>query len=179
MSRKGGIPLPNYTPVPNAILDHCLSDLTGAELKVLLYIIRRTFGFQKDHDAIAYSQFIRGIKTRDGRQLDDGAGISSVATLTKALDNLEHKHGLIWSEKATTTRGDRDTTVYGLLFQDDEGVLHKLKDGVLQKVKDGCTKTKVPVLQKVKTQEQGRKGIQNGNDPNRFVEGKYADEIEH
>jgi hypothetical protein len=39
---------PNYIPVPDELFDEQLPDLSGSELKVLLYIIRRTFGFKKD-----------------------------------------------------------------------------------------------------------------------------------
>jgi hypothetical protein len=45
--RFPGFLKPNYTQVPDVILDELMANLTGAELKVLLYIVRRTFGFQK------------------------------------------------------------------------------------------------------------------------------------
>ena len=34
---------PNYTQVPNDLMDHWLPELNGAELKVLLYLVRRNF----------------------------------------------------------------------------------------------------------------------------------------
>jgi hypothetical protein len=43
--------------------DEQLPDLSGAELKVLLYIIRRTFGFKKDSDNISLSQMLTGLVT--------------------------------------------------------------------------------------------------------------------
>ncbi len=53
------------TPVPNKLLDQFLSELHGAEIKVLLVIIRKTLGWQdrrsvhgrKEKDWIASSQF--------------------------------------------------------------------------------------------------------------------------
>lgn len=45
--RFPGFLKPNYTQVPDVILDELMANLTGAELKVLLYIVRRTSGFQK------------------------------------------------------------------------------------------------------------------------------------
>ena len=45
--RFKGYSKPNYTPVPDELFDEQLPDLSGAELKVLLYIIRRTFGFKR------------------------------------------------------------------------------------------------------------------------------------
>ena len=71
-----GFDSPNYTPVPDKLFDEYLARLSGAELKALLYIIRRTFGFKKDSDTISLKQMVEGITTHDGRRLDFGAGLS-------------------------------------------------------------------------------------------------------
>ncbi len=49
-----------YTKVPNVILDNFMSTLNGAELTILVFICRKTVGFQKKSDRIAYSTFIKG-----------------------------------------------------------------------------------------------------------------------
>lgn len=72
--RYEGFSHPNYTPVPDDVFDLIAPQLTEAELRVLLYIVRRTFGFKKDSDAISLNQMIHGIKTRGGRVLDQGTG---------------------------------------------------------------------------------------------------------
>jgi hypothetical protein len=58
----GGILVPNAFQVPNEIVDDgWLQHLGGAELKVLLYIIRKTFGFNKiAGDRIPFSQIMEG-----------------------------------------------------------------------------------------------------------------------
>lgn len=61
--------------------------LTEGEIKCLLYVSRRTFGFQKEKDRISLSQFIKGITTKDKKILDHGAGVSR-PTAVSALDNL-------------------------------------------------------------------------------------------
>ena len=48
MEKFKGFSRPNTTPTPDEVFDVFLTQLTPAELKVLLYIIRRTYGFQKD-----------------------------------------------------------------------------------------------------------------------------------
>jgi len=58
------------------LFDELLSLLSGAELKVLLYLMRRTFGFKKDSDSISLSQICRGISRKDGTALDHGTGLS-------------------------------------------------------------------------------------------------------
>lgn len=47
---------PNYTQTPNAIFDHWLPILGFAELKVLMAIVRKTFGWHKAVDQISLSQ---------------------------------------------------------------------------------------------------------------------------
>ena len=48
-----GFVFPTTTPVPDQLFDELLHRLSGAELKVLLYIVRRTFGFKKQSDDIS------------------------------------------------------------------------------------------------------------------------------
>jgi len=78
---------PKYTGVPDVLFDELLSLLSGAELKVLLYLMRRTFGFKKDSDSISLSQICRGISRKDGTALDHGTGLSQ-STAQLALKEL-------------------------------------------------------------------------------------------
>jgi DNA-binding transcriptional ArsR family regulator len=82
--------IPNSTQIPDVILDHWMAELSGAELKVLLYIARRTYGFGKASDAISLSQIAQGITKADGTVLDRGTGASrsSVARSLKTLEEL-------------------------------------------------------------------------------------------
>lgn len=66
----------NYTQVHNVAFDHIMPLLSGSEWKILSLIIRKTKGWQKDEDDIAYSQF------------RSGTGISSNNTIKKALAKL-------------------------------------------------------------------------------------------
>ena len=110
-----GFSLPTTTPVPDELFDELLSQLTGGELKALLYIIRRTFGFKKAADAISFNQFQRGIITRDGRQLDRGCGVKDRTTLSKSLTHLEEM-GIVVCTKGQDERGENETTTYALRF---------------------------------------------------------------
>ena len=67
----GGILVPNAFQVPNEVVDEgWLRDLRGGELKVLIFIIRKTFGFNKiGGDRIPFSQIIRW--TQLSRQKSD------------------------------------------------------------------------------------------------------------
>jgi phage replication O-like protein O len=50
------ISAPNYTQTPNDLFDHWLPHLSEGELKVLLVVMRKTFGWHKVRDRISASQ---------------------------------------------------------------------------------------------------------------------------
>ena len=106
------------TPMPDEIYDVWAPQLGEAELKVLLYIVRRTLGFRKHADAISLTQFVRGLRTRDGRVLDHGCGVRNRTNLIRALRDLEAK-GLISACRADTAAGDSDVTAYALRWERD------------------------------------------------------------
>ena len=58
--------IPNFLQVPNAVIDELLPDLTGAELKCYLVVIRKTKGWNKESDSISVSQFmeVTGLSNR-------------------------------------------------------------------------------------------------------------------
>lgn len=51
------ITAPNYTQTPNDLLDHWLPRLKEGELKILLIIIRKTFGWHREKERISISMF--------------------------------------------------------------------------------------------------------------------------
>src|SRR4051794_28640524 len=89
-----GFNSPNGTIVPDDVFDVLMPRLTDPELRVLLYIIRRTFGFKKDSDDISLRQMVEGIRTRDGRVLDGGTGMSK-ASVARGLKGLATKGVII------------------------------------------------------------------------------------
>lgn len=114
--RFDGFRSPHYTMVPDEAIDLLMARLTGAEFKVLMYIIRRTFGFKRDADAISLAQITRGIARRDGTPLDAGTGLS-VSTAQLALKSLAEK-GIIVIEKQSDRAGGDRPTVYRLRLVD-------------------------------------------------------------
>lgn len=66
----------SYTKVANRILEELVKiPLLGAELSICLFVIRKTYGFNKKEDQISLSQFQEGVKR-------------SRPTVVKALKNL-------------------------------------------------------------------------------------------
>lgn len=107
-----GFMSPNFTPVPDEFFDDLAPRLNGGEVKVLLYIIRRTFGFKKDRDNISLSQMLNGIVRRNGERLDHGVGLSK-PSLCRALNTLTEKQVII-ATRQYDQKGSNLATSYQL-----------------------------------------------------------------
>lgn len=97
--------IPNTTQVPNIIFDEIMADLTGSELKVLLFFMRQRYGFQKFSGQFAYAikQICEGIKRENGTVVCKGTGLSNRHVI-KAIKSLHEKWHLI-----TVKNGDWKT----------------------------------------------------------------------
>jgi len=75
-----------------------------------LYIVRRTFGFnKKQSDNIPLAQICHGIITKEGRVLDHGTGLSK-STVQLALKELLAKNVLFAAARVNAHRGHEATT---------------------------------------------------------------------
>jgi hypothetical protein len=116
--RFRGFRSPRYTQVPDEAFDELMAVLTPAEFKVMMYVIRRTFGFKKDCDAISLSQIVHGVRTTDGRVLDTGTGLSKSGAV-KAIKGLLAKEVIIAIRRTSPMHG-HEATVYQLHFADGQ-----------------------------------------------------------
>ena len=109
MKDSGGFVVPNAFQIPNEIIDDgWLQELSGAELKVLLFIIRKTFGFNKiAGDRIPLSQ------------ITEATGLSRVAIMsaTAVLENCN----LVRVIRGATEDGTRKINFYQLVIRHDYG----------------------------------------------------------
>jgi len=110
-----GFASPSFTQVPDELFDALMPTLADCELRVLLYIVRRTFGFKREADTISLSQLVSGITTRDGQVLDRGTGLSK-ATVARGLKGLRDKGVIEAQRNRSAARGDEPTT-YRLRFK--------------------------------------------------------------
>jgi len=95
---------PNTTDLPNDLVDHWLPLLKEGELKVLLVIIRKTFGWHKQRDRLSLSQLekITGLSRR---------------SIIDSVNSLIQK-GLI--QKETIGNLGSEQTYYWLVIDDTE-----------------------------------------------------------
>lgn len=103
----GGILVPNAFQVPNEVVDEgWLKELGGAEVKVLIFITRKTFGFNKiSGDRIPLSQII------------EGTGLSRQTAVT-SIQVLENCH-LIRVVRGRSEDGVRKMNFYQLITRTD------------------------------------------------------------
>jgi hypothetical protein len=120
-----GFSSPNYTQVPDELFDVLMPQLSEAELRVLLYIVRRTFGFKKSSDDISLRQLVDGIRTKDGTQLDHGAGIGKTAAV-RAVKGLVEKC-IIVAQRNQSVQNGYEATTYALRFR--ETLVHERNKG--------------------------------------------------
>jgi len=86
------IPAPNYTQIPNFLLESLMMDLTHLELKILLFICRKTFGWHKVRDHISLSQFEKNFG-------------SSRSHLKEAIDSLAARNLIIITQEGSQKDG--------------------------------------------------------------------------
>jgi len=115
---RPGLSRPTTTQVPNELFDCWLPLLGDAELRALLYIIRRTLGFRRCYDQISPHHFTDGIVGRDGTVFDEGCKLSQ-KHLYKALNSLV-AHGLISIDRHKDSRTGNVASTYALVFDDEK-----------------------------------------------------------
>ena len=141
-------PEANYFRMPNNWTDITAGISSIAELKVVEYILRHTWGYQeygiKKH--ITIDEFVHGRRRADGSRLDLGTGLSERAVydgLRKAVED-----GLIEEEIDDSDRG-RLKKYYSLKMKPDPGEEEAPAD-TLQTLQPGVQSLHPP-LQRLKS----------------------------
>jgi hypothetical protein len=95
-----------HTQIPNLWYDEIVSRIDNvAELKVVLYILRHTCGFQRAEEAqrLTVDEFMNG-RIFNGRRIDRGTGLSEMS-VRNGLKNAV-KHGYIVCESDNSDKGN-------------------------------------------------------------------------
>lgn len=151
--------IPNFTQIPNIFLDELLSELSGSEIKVLFYVARRTYGFQKEADRIAVSQIMHGIEGRDGKKLDKGTGLSNRVVI-KAIKDLEERKILIAEKEIGKTTKYRINLTYDEASPVTKSHQSEGDEPVTKSHTTYDERSQVPVT-KSHTQKKEKESIQN------------------
>lgn len=103
-----GFPTPSeaFTRVPNCFIEEEIANINNlAELKIVLYVMRHTWGFQEydKFKKITLDEFEHGRKRSDGSRMDSGTGLGR----TSIKDGLKRaeEHGYLVSQKDEHDKG--------------------------------------------------------------------------
>lgn len=93
-----------FTKMPHELIDR-LFKMNEAELNIVLYVMRHTWGYQEfdEPKAITIDEFMKGRKRRDGTRMDGGTGLSDRGV--KDGIALAIKHGYLICETDESDRG--------------------------------------------------------------------------
>lgn len=85
-------PTKNYFPMPNNWIDICAEINNLAELKVIQYVLRHTWGYREYgiKKAITTDEFMHGRKRTDGSRMDKGTGLSNRSVIDGLRAAVEH-----------------------------------------------------------------------------------------
>ena len=97
----------NYTCIPNGFIEHELSKIDNmAELKVVLYAMRHTWGYQEYGmwKRISVDEFAHGRKRKNGERMDSGTGLGITATKAGIKRAVEHGYLMAGFDRSDLAR---------------------------------------------------------------------------
>lgn len=138
----------NSFQLPNSVVDELLADLTGAELKCYLLVVRKTKGWNKEIDSISIGQFM------------EVTGLSNRSVIT-ACDSLVEKGLLVRSG------GERRLNTYSVKsFNIPQTGEKSSSDKTGENISQTGEKSSSDLVKKVHTQNNNKNTIQNNNKKN-------------
>lgn len=120
----------NSFQLPNSVVDELLADLTGAELKCYLYVLRKTKGWNKEEDAISVSQFMKVTGLSNRKVIDACERLVELGLLEQKIGSNKTK---VFSVKDYKTSGSEESSL-------------------VKKVHSGSEESSLSVVKKVHTQ---------------------------
>lgn len=127
--------LEQFTAIPNEFFDEVMKKVSGNELKILLAVFRKTYGWVVGSDKNGNPIY----KTQDSislSQFQELTGIKSINTVKKHIKNLEKKGYIIQTKehnakqnKAACYALKKKETPYQNLTEGEEGPLSKFDTG--------------------------------------------------
>jgi transcription initiation factor IIE alpha subunit len=96
------------TPVPDQFFDELMPLLGLAEMRILLFLIRCTFGSRRPVADVSLRQMMEGVSDAEGYPLAPAVGMSK-ATVCRALANLRRRQVIIAERQRSKDQGNEPT----------------------------------------------------------------------
>ena len=133
----------NSFQLPNSVIDELLADLTGAELKCYLYVLRKTKGWNKEEDAISVSQFMKVTGLSNRKVIDACERLVELGLLEQKIGQNKIK---VFSVKDYKTSGSEESSLVKKVHSGSE------ESSLVKKVHSGSEESSLSVVKKVHTQ---------------------------
>lgn len=83
-------PQENWSKLPHQLVNSLDKFTSLSELKIVLYVLRHTWGFKDDAKTITLDEFQFGRKRNDGTRLDSGIGMTKPTIISGIKRAIEH-----------------------------------------------------------------------------------------
>ncbi len=133
----------NSFQLPNSVIDELLADLTGAELKCYLYVLRKTKGWNKEEDAISVSQFMKVTGLSNRKVIDACERLVELGLLEQKIGSNKIK---VFSVKDYKTSSSEESSLVKKVHSGSE------ESSLVKKVHSGSEESSLSVVKKVHTQ---------------------------
>jgi len=97
-------PTANYSKLPNTLIGEMHNIKSVSELKVILYILRHTWGFRDSEKRITNDEFCEGRKQSDGTRLDGGCGLTPKSVRAGLASAVENGYITVTEDKSDLAR---------------------------------------------------------------------------
>ena len=111
---------PNYTQTPNAFFDEHLPEMGFAELKVVCFAMRKTFGWHKEDDRISLSQFVKGTGLSKRGVIDGIEAAMQRGVMHRKKDGQSYRYSLAVSSRSGEAASQEGTEVVKQLHRGSE-----------------------------------------------------------
>ena len=111
-----GTPSENYSKLPHSFMEVLAAVDNLAELKVILYILRHTWGYQEYEKPkkITKDEFMHGRKKRNGERIDQGTGLSKNSVLSGIRLAIEHGYIVESTDDSDLARVEKSYSLVNL-----------------------------------------------------------------
>jgi hypothetical protein len=83
-------PKQNWSKLPHQLIDALPQVETIGEMKVIVYTLRHTWGYQDDYKKITLDEFENGRKKKDGSRIDSGTGLTKPTIINGIKRAISH-----------------------------------------------------------------------------------------
>ena len=149
----------NSFQLPNSVIDELLADLTGAELKCYLYVLRKTKGWNKEEDAISVSQFMKVTGLSNRKVIDACERLVELGLLEQKIGSNKIK---VFSVKDYKTSSSEESSLAKKVHSSSE----ESSLSVVKKVHSSSEESSLSVVKKVHTQNNNINNTTKNNNNN-------------